>query len=290
MAAALPAMILAACSAAPPSTGPSTVPSAAPSAARVVATATRDDVRVTLTLDGPPRADAPSWATLRIENLGGAGVRWAGGGCGDPGSIGIDLRPAFAPGREWPGLLGRFKTLGLGLDNGRFANPASAGYIAEDRFGKQVACPASLSLLTLAPGAVLEMRAGWDGRIGDPGQPAPSGPAIVSGAFEFIGIVGTVANDVFETKPIQVRIETTVEGKAAASLSPALAIDAALADPQFAAWVQAAPEATWINPSIDLVGGSWSIGLFRQSSGAPTEPYGAVTVDPNGQITGRRFP
>ncbi len=250
-------------------------------------TATRDDVRLTLALDGPPRVDAASWATLEIENLGASGVRWAGGGCGDPGSISIDLRPAFAPGRDWPGLLGRFKAAGLGDG---FENPAAAFYVAADRFGQDIACAASLQVEELAPGATLELRAGWDGTFGGARAHAPTGPVVVTAAFAFIGIAGEVANEDTDTDPIEVHIQTTVAGVAgAAPLSPALAIDAALADPQFAAWVQASPEDRWINPSIDLLDGAWSVGLFRLGAGAQLDLYGAVTIDAMGTIIGRRF-
>ena len=72
-----------------------------------------------------------------------------------------------------------------------------------------------------------------------------------------------------------------------AVLSPALAVDVALADPQFAAWVQAAPEATWINPELTVIEGVWHVGLFRTE--AQQDLYGAVMVDQGGTIVGRRF-
>jgi len=266
-----------------------------PSAEPVVADVTRDGVRVTLTLEGPPRSGAPSWADLRIENQGQAAVRWAGGGCGDPGGIGIDVRAAFDPGHDWPGRLGRFKTLAMGLANPRFENPASAGYVEASKFGHDVACPASLRIEQLPVGAALSMRAGWDGLI--QGVAAPVGPATVSGAFPFIGIQGQVANDAFDTKAIMATIETTViDGGGGgggvggpAPLSPGLAIDAALADPQFAAWVEAAAENTWINPSVELANGVWDVGLFRLGDGAQRDMLGSVKVNPAGAIVGRRF-
>ncbi len=255
------------------------------SVAPLVATTTRDGVRVTLTLDGPPRSGELSWATIRIENQGAAGVRWAGGGCGDPGSIFIDVRQAFDPGREWPGLFGRFKTVALGM--GGFGDPTNVGYEDASRIGRNVACPASLSIEEQAPRAELSMRAGWDGSI--QGAAAPPGPATVTGWFPFIGIAGLAAPNETDTKPITVAIETSVtgDGRAGAVLSPALVIDAALADPQFAAWVQAAPEATWINPELTVIEGVWHVGLFRRDR--QTDLYGAVMVDQTGTIVGRRF-
>jgi len=256
----------------------------------LVDSVTRDGVRVTLTLEGEPRTAAASWARILIENLGARGVRWAGGGCGDPGDIAIDFRAAFAAGRAWPGLLGRFKVLALG--GGRFQNPAAGRYMGEALFGRSdVACPDDLRIETLRAGAALSLRAGWTGLFGVPGVPAPTGPAVVTGSFPFIGIAGVVGRDVTDVRAIEVPIPTTIAGAAdrPAPLSPALAIDAALGDPQFAAWVQAVPESSWINPSVDLADGAWTIGLFRNGPNGELDLFGAVTVDPSGAITHRRF-
>jgi hypothetical protein len=153
-------------------------------------------------------------------------------------------------------------------------------------------CTADLRINELAPGATLGMRAAWDGRVGGV-APAPAGPAVVKASFPFIGVADAVGKDVTDTRPISVVMDTTVVGVGAgapAALSPALAIDAALADPQFATWVQAAPEVTWVNPNIVFQDGVWAIGLFKTAPDAqrPTR-YGELTIDSTGQIVGRRF-
>lgn len=274
-----------------------TASSSESSIALVPATIVRDGVRVTLALEGPPLAGQLSWADGRVENLGAKGVRWAGGGCNDPVGIFIEFARAFDPGRVWPGLLGRFKAVALGADGG---SPTNIGYEEQSRIRPAdqipIDCPADLRVNELAPGASLSIRAAWNGTLGGP-APAPAGPATVTGWFEFIGIAGEVGDDVTATKPIKVAIETTVVGAPAGSgggppapLSPALAIDAALADPEFAAWVKADPEITWVNPNIVLQDGTWAIGLFKggKFGDAPTR-YGELKIDSRGQIAGRRF-
>jgi hypothetical protein len=268
-----------------------------PSIALVSATTVRDGVRVTLTLEGPPLAGQFSWADGRVENLGAKGVRWAGGGCNDPVGIFIEFARAFDPGRAWPGLLGRFKAVALGADSG---SPTNIGYEEQSRIRPAdqipIGCPADLRVNELAPGASLSIRAAWNGTLGGP-APAPAGPATVTGWFEFIGLAGEVGDDITATKPIKVAIETTIAGPAAGSgsgapapLSPALAIDAALADPEFAAWVKADPEVTWVNPNIVLQDETWAIGLFKggKFGDAPTR-YGELKIDAHGQIVARRF-
>ena len=274
-------------------TAPSHEPVA--SAQWVTATTTRDDIRVTLTLEGPPVSAARSFVSASVENLGSRAVRWQGGGCNDPVGTFIDTADVADEGRAWPGLLGRFKTLALGL-----ANPTNVGYEEVSRLPVpgQIprACTADLRVNQLEPGVVLRIRAAWSGTTGE-SAPAPVGPATVTAWFQYIGEAGVVPADRTDADPIKVAIQTQVApppaGADASSaggrqLAPALAIDAALADPQFAAWVQAAPEATWINPDVSLIEGIWSVGLFRNGPGDQTL-YGAVTVAPDGTITGHRF-
>ena len=251
------------------------------------ATATRDGVTVTLTLEGPPRSSALSWADLAIENGNAVGARWAGGGCGDPGGIFIDLGAAFAPGREWPGLLGRFKRVSLGQPG--LGGPTNVGYIEASKVGQEVACPAALRREELAPGGKLTMRAAWDGRI--QGGAAPAGPAIVEASFPLIGLAGLVRNDEFNASPIVARIETTVVagGGGPPPLAPGLAIDVALADPQFAAFVNANPEGMWINPDVGVIAGTWNVGLFVRDPAGGGERMGSVKVDHSGRIVGRSF-
>ena len=230
-----------------------------------------------------------------MENLGSRAVRWQGGGCNDPVGTFIDVADVFEHGRDWPGLLGRFKALALGL-----ANPTDVGYEEVSRLpvpGQiQRVCTAVLRVNQLEPGVLLRMRAAWSGTIGE-SAPAPIGPAVVTTWFAYIGVAGVVPDDRTVADPIKVAIQTQVEpppagtGGASAGkppLAPALAIDAALGDPQFAAWVQAAPEATWINPNVVHLDGMWHVGLFRFGADQ-LERYGEVTVAPDGSITGHRF-
>jgi hypothetical protein len=272
-------------------------PSLAPAASPLTAATLRDSVRVSLTLESPPLAGQLSWADGRVDNLGPKALRWAGGGCDDPVGIFIEFARAFDPGRAWPGLLGRFKAVALGADGG---SPTNIGYEEQSRIRPAdqipIVCPADLRVNELAPGASLAIRAAWNGTLGGP-APAPAGPATVTGWFEFIGIAGEVGEDVTATKPIKVAIETTIAGPAAGSgggapppLSPALAIDVALADPEFAAWVKTDPEVTWVNPNIVLQDGTWAIGLFKggKFGDAPTR-YGELKIDAHGQVVGRRF-
>ena len=108
--------------------------------------------------------------------------------------------------------------------------------------------------------------------------------------FPFIGLDGLVAADSFETVPLIASVQTAIEGPdGGGGLAPGLAVDAGLADPAFAAFVEAAPPATWINPDVTLIDGLWHIGLFRQGSLPQETLFGEVQVDGHGQVVSRRF-
>ena len=272
----LPIVVLASACGGPPSS---------PAASPIVASATEESLRITLTLEGPPRTGATSWASVQIDNVGDRAIRWASGGCGDPGGIFIDLTRLYPAGRaNWPEPLGRFKRLALGPGNGN--SLLTLGYEAEARWGTNILCPASLGIATLAAGASLSMRAGWDGTY--EGSPVPTGPAVIEAAFPVIGVQGEVADDDFDSHSVGVSIDTAVVGDAgAAVLAPGLAIDAALADPVFAAWVSAGPVDRWINPDVARIGDTWQIGLFKSGvEGGPSEAYQGVIVDGAGHVTG----
>jgi hypothetical protein len=243
---------------------------------------------MTLTLEGPPRTGAPSWASVVIENIGERGVRWAGGGCGDPGGIFVDLNDVYPAGRQdWPDRLGRFKREALRQGPTGGNGLLTLGYIAEARWGTDMACPASLRIETLPGHGKLSFRAGWDGTYD--GAPVPTGPAAVLASFPVIGIDGEVPDTTFEAHAVGVSVRTSIVGEpGAAVLAPALAIDAALADPSFADWVNDGPTDQWINPDVARIGITWQIGLFKTNADGSAEAYQGVTVDAAGTVVGRR--
>ena len=271
--------LLAGCSIGSPS-------ASAPPASAIVASATHESIRLTLTLEGAPRSAAVSWAAVRIEDVGDRPIRWAAGGCGDPGSIDIDLGEVFPAGRsDWPEPLARFKREALGPGNGN--GLLRIVYTAEARWGTQVACPASLGIETLDPGAHLDLRAGWDGTYD--GSPVPAGPATVTATFPLMDVQDGPIDASSDTHAVAVAVPTAIVGDGgAAAIGPAILVDTALADPDFAAWVAAGPVDRWINPDIAHIGATWQVGLFKTDPGRSSEEYRGVVIDSTGRVIGHK--
>jgi hypothetical protein len=206
--------------------------SAPPSPDPIAASGSNGSVRITLTLEGPPRNDATSWVRVVIENVAARGVRWAGGGCGDPGETIVDASGAFPTGRtDWPGRLGAFKRLALGSDDPRSIRPLTVRYVDESRFGNDsLACPGDLRIETLAVGASLRYRAGWNEKLN--GIAAPTGSVAVTAAFPFIGLDAAVPPDRVDSTDVTATVRTSILGASGAGGLPlAVAVDAALSDP-----------------------------------------------------------
>ncbi len=273
--AAATVVLVAGCSAASPL-------ASAPAPSAAVASETHESIRITLTLEGPPRSGAASWASVRIDNVGDRGIRWAGGGCDDPGSIDVDLGEVFPAGRsDWPEPLARFKREALGPGNGN--GLLRVGYTAEARWETQVACPAVLRIETLDAGAHLDLRAGWDGTY--EGSPVPIGPASVTATFPVMDVQDGPIGSSIASHAVAVALRTAIIGKGGvAAIAPALLVDAALADPEFAAWVTAGPVDRWINPDIAHLGDTWQVGLFKMDAGGAAEQYRGVVIDATGHV------
>jgi hypothetical protein len=216
--------------------GDATEPS--PSLAGPAGQAQRDGVTVTFVLERSRLvAGSRARALVTVQNTTSADRLWQGGGCNDLASVWIDTAAEVTPpkGRPWPGTAGSFKNLLLSGQPG----PSRQGSFVDVRFldPTRIACPADLGINTLRPGQHLEMRLVWSGDVN--GVPAPAGPATVHASFPYLG-QGPVADPTDVSRRIAVDLAVDVDPAPAPMMSPGEAIDAALADARFGAWVKAA--------------------------------------------------
>ena len=243
--------------------------------------ATRDGIRVTLSLDRAPLPSAQrTRALVVVDNLSPGMRDWEGGGCGFLATVTIHTAVDVHPDRgvTWPGDAGRFK---------RLASPGSdasddAPFI-DERFAdapEQLVCPADVAINHLRPGQRLEMRAVWSGEVAS--VAAPAGPATVSAEFPYLREMPN-SEDPFEgSAPIIASIETEVVGAGIALLSADQIIDAALADRRFTAWLESAKPSAWQSADFVSRGGTAMVVLTLLKKGVVID--GRATVD---RTTGR---
>ena len=301
------ALVVTSCTAAPgaPTPGPSVLtasptatvtprPSGTPSAnptptatmptLALEATTESDGIEVRLELErNPLPAGEPTWATVTVRNRTDAPVTWMTDGCASVAQVLGVLEGGWIAGAPQTGLAERFKAFALeplghagqaylliGFQDERF--------VGRENFG----CADTGIPHELAAGERLEHRGVWDGSLD--GLAPPDGP---------VGIVASFPRTRGEDRvlvPVEVRLESwIVSGEPFEFLTPAAAIDVAVGDAEFRAWLQRAPESTWINSThtLDPEAGTWAIGLFRES---PEGFLGMVTLDARtGEVLSHRF-
>lgn len=248
VAAFLAAAILSGCGTEQPS-------NAVPNAAPPPVTAARDGLLVTLAVDRAslPAADR-AWVSVTVENRSSEVRLWQGGGCNPLAYISITTATAATPepGRNWSGLAGTFKQL---------IAPASqasdSGSFMDERFIDQigVACTADLRVNEISAGQRLQMKAAWDGEV--QGVAAPAGPARIVASFPYLGPAGKPD----APQPIEATIGVDVVDQGVRLLSPGQAIDAALGNPDFAAWLAAAGMPEWSGVDIESHGHAFIVVL-----------------------------
>jgi len=241
-----------------------------------VAMATRDGIRVTLTLE---RAPLPSTQRTRalivVDNLSPEVRSWQGGGCDFLATVtvhtSVDVVPD--PGRDWPGTAGRFKRL---VSPG--SDPADDGPFIDERFAdapERMFCPANIAVNRLEPGQRLQMRADWNGEIAY--MAAPAGPATVSAEFPYLGQSEDSVDPLGAAVPIVVSLDTKIVDTAVRFLSAGRVIDAALSDARFAAWLAEGDATTWQEADFLTHGTTADVVLSLLEDDVSTE--GRATVD-----------
>ena len=219
-------------------------------------------MRVTLQVESVPlRADVETWATMTVQNLGADPVLWLDS-CEIPVRLGVRFGGAWIGGAPQLGVAGEFKALAL-RGEGSGASQLMSAFTAEQRVGRTTGCSDTGITLVLAPGERLTQRAVW---MPPDHSPLPDGPVTLEAAFPFSGR-GREA----ELDPLAAKLESwLVSSEPWPWLTPAQAVDAALADPAFFAWLLEVPSRTWINAQLhlDTEKGIWEVGLFRDEPGS----------------------
>jgi hypothetical protein len=249
-----------------------------------------DGIRVILSLDKETLpAGEPLHATVAIANIGLDTAFWDSS-CGLVAVLtlkGPDMKPQD-PGKDWAGLSALIKLSAIG--NG----PRRTGFVPPNvPAGTRVGCNFSGSdEKELAPGAVDRADAVWYGRTSDL-LPAPAGSYAIGATLLFRGRAGR-GGPTSDSVPISVRTTVVVTGDDFRGLSAAAALDAALADPMVAKWVDTNLTGNQSSGASMQFGDDrmWHLTIDRQDP-ATTQivSSGIVVVDPNsGRVVSRDLP
>jgi hypothetical protein len=248
----------------------------------------QDGVRVTLSIGAPPlRIGTPHPAEVTVENLGTDDAIYEADDCG----LAIDA--AFRPRGDWNavgvrqvGVAAAFKELALRGDqasgNGARSSLTPELFVGVESWG----CRKVRIVRHLEPRAVLTERLQWDAWPG-----TPSGPFELAAVFGFMG--READPELSDQRRIEVRLPTAIVGDAAPRrIGPIAAVDVALADGAFAAFLATAPPNAWSRARIDreATGGVWRVGLSVDRGPISPGSYGEVAIDERtGLIIARRF-
>lgn len=249
------------------------------------ATTERDGVRVAVELERAPlEVGVPSQVTVTVRNVGTRDVRWLTDGCGSPVDVyAVLVGENWIGGQAQRGIRAEFKTFALEPFGHSGSSPLTVGFEDLDSKVPDGAGCADMGFgFELAAGKSLTRHLEWSGGT----VIAPDGPVEVVASFRYNGHVGEDVDERYE--PIAARLPSwLVSGYEPPFMPPGPAIDAALADPTFATWLEEAPASTWTNTHRGFSPDRWTIGLFRDPEHGF---YGEVTLDAKtGAVVGHRF-
>jgi hypothetical protein len=251
------------------------------------ATVERDGVRVTVWIGrNPLRAGERTVLQTVIKNTGRDTLRWYVDGCGTD---------VFAE-AELPGATWRPST----ITTTPLLRAYSAWLQTEARLDlpiwlrfepgwlsgmRDYGCADLAMPRSLKPGASTKQDLIWDGLVRDRLGPPPSGPTTITATFAY-WYRGAQEQGDEKHKPIVVKLDSwVVGGPSAAFLSPAEAIDSALADPTFGDWIITQPfndrrdGLVEYDPDVDV----WIVGMIHDRDNQRSLLHAAL-VDP---VTGK---
>jgi hypothetical protein len=247
----------------------------------------RDGIRVSLAVDRLPlQVGRAHEAIVTVENLGADDAIYAANDCG------LAVEASYRPVGDWNGVgipqmgfAAAFKELALRGDqasgNGPRSHLTPELFVGVESWG----CRDVRLVRHLEPGAALVERFEWDAWPG-----TPAGPVDVRAAFGFIRREREA--DLAGDRVIEAVLPTTIVGGSGGRLGPVAAVDAALIDGPFSAFLASSPPNAWSTTILvpDRNGRVWRVGLSVANGPVAPRAYGEVTVDAlTGVIVDRRF-
>lgn len=245
-------------------------------------------------------------AHVRLTNRGPLMIQREGNTCGSgPASVSVVSGAGFGEGREWDGIAGEFKRLLLeeagategGSVIGSFWDAAMV--VRNEGPGIPIACTAASMPQDFGPGSSDEATLAWRA-VAPEGAILKPGPAVVRATFMSLSEGGAPPAFSFSVEaPIEI-----IGAEPGEQLTLADFADIALANEEFATWLEGTPRARWINthfitwphdgnypprPPYDQLNRRpvAEVGLFAEVRG---DSYAGVIIDlESGEVLATRF-
>jgi hypothetical protein len=264
-------------------------PSVPPDLVRV-AVKERDDIRVEVELQrNPLPAGEPSWVKVRVTNQGRTDVTWFHGGCAEPVFVQGVSKVAWSMGEEQQAQAAMFKTYALGGHIAAAPDPHGVlSFVPKSHLNTGPTGCADVGITEkIKPGETVRATRWWAG-VTDLNRALPAAGPVTFRAFADYYWRGKEPTSIPD-KSIKLRLDAwIVSDAAAARLSPAQAVDAALSDPDFAAYLDTQTIANgraaiaWYDAHRDL----WEIGVMPWYETEPPRIHGVLVDAVTGAIRG----
>ena len=234
--------------------------------AGAAASATRDGIAITLTIERDSLETGQVLrARVQVRSVTAEPVLWWGGGCRLDGTLTVrpDARAEPDQALNWVGDAARLKA--LLLSGSMVPAPPGASIDTDGSFdiGDAVACRADRGFNVLEPGGNLDSEVAWQA-VDLLGAPLPPGTYRVRASFPWVGPETAVDPALIDLardlEPLVVETPLTLAGNGL-DLTAGQAVDRVLADPDTARWLAAHPEQTWRATNLRWAGDRWLVEL-----------------------------
>jgi hypothetical protein len=268
---------------------PSTAPSAPDGLARIAETQ-RDGIRVRIELQrNPLPAGEPSWVRTVVTNRGHDDVTWFHDGCALPAWVnGRSLVP-WSMGVAQPSFADRFKTYALGGHVSLKPSPlADIEFVREDQLSSGEAGCADVGISEkIRPGRSVTETLWWSG-FAAPNRAVPLPGALSITASAGYYWRGRNQPESIVDHAIELSLDAWIEAPDSGHLSPAQAVDAALADHSFLTYLDTQElangraEIAWYDADRDV----WEVGVMPWYETEPPRIHGVLVDGTDGSIVG----
>jgi hypothetical protein len=263
-----------------------------PAGLQRVAVIERDGIRARMELQRNPLvAGERNWIKTSVRNTGPDNVTWFHDGCAQPIYVHGTSDTAWPPGATQSGQALEFKILALGMSWATDAMPAPVlDFVPKRILGRGSFGCADIGISeVIGPGEAVELTLWWTGYASVMQGRPPSGPATIHGDAQFYWR-GPGEPKQITKHHMKLDLDAwVVDGLPDGRLTPPEVADAALADAEFASFIEdqrlriGREEILWYDPDA----GVWEVGVMPWYETKPPRIHGVVVDPVSGSILGR---